>query len=281
MPIEEKFAKQILAGFKRYEIRTKRTRSKPGTRAWLYATQRSRKDGVGAVLGSIILGECIQLDEDDLRRIAPEAASNYELLDRLYLAGRRPAYALEVAFYEKLRTAVGGTITGQGIRRIDDHALLGRLKRAASMQRRRPRRTDEIREHTLTTVTLPWLRKQTKLLLAPLVDAGWKIEHQHDELEYPPYVTLVSVLSRGRDRIVVDRDDHGNVTAWDDVPSGDVDDQEPPLFTLNDQRQAARQFAQRGWLAVNSGQRAPMAARPPQPVHHGRSPSRPASRRRR
>ncbi len=139
MPIEFAYGNQIVHGLKRYEIRKKPLRFREGTRIWVYATAGSRDGNVGAILGSFIYGGCCELRTDaDIRRIAPEAASTFARLDGGYLEGRRPAWALRVRSYQRLRVPLEGTIAGQGIRHFTDEGVLRQLKRRKKWKERRP-----------------------------------------------------------------------------------------------------------------------------------------------
>jgi predicted transcriptional regulator len=139
MPIREEYGEQIVHGLKRYEMRKHPCHAPIGSRFWVYAMASSRVSHTGLFLGSMIYGGSVPFDTDaDLRHIAVEAAATYELLDGTYLHGRRPAYGLRVQWYQRLLEPIEKTVSGMGIRRFPDRALLRRLKAAAKTNPRRP-----------------------------------------------------------------------------------------------------------------------------------------------
>lgn len=109
MPIDEQYARAILAGRKRYEIRKCQLRFPPGTRIWLYASKTSRAGATGAILGSFICGGCSPITgERALRAIAMEAATT-PMSVRTYLGGKQ-GWAIEVASYQRLKAPLLTTL---------------------------------------------------------------------------------------------------------------------------------------------------------------------------
>lgn len=141
MAINEDYAFQILAGEKRYEMRTRCFRFPRGTRVWLYATKTSR-GGSGAILGSFVVGGCERIQgARELRAIAKEAAARVRKL-RDYLHGYA-GWGIEVSSYQKLKAPLDKTMLGlRSYRQLtsspSDRALLRSLERAEKSRERRP-----------------------------------------------------------------------------------------------------------------------------------------------
>ena len=147
MPIDVTFGRQIIQGFKRYEIRSRQLHCPVGTRIWIYATKTSRNresgDTSGAILGYMLFGGCREVrGPTDLREIAKAAASTYANLHKYVMSTKRrekwPVWGVEVYQYARLQALVEVTIKGQSMRRFDDGNLLRRLRGAEMSQPRYP-----------------------------------------------------------------------------------------------------------------------------------------------